>query len=73
MARREVVEFFRELLNTAIENGVGFSSRSRRSIEAALTEIEGVQLEDALRIAVSLREEEHSSQATLRTGSEPRR
>ena len=59
MARREVVEFFRELLNIVIENGVGFSSRSRRSIEAALTEIEGVQLEDALRIAVSLREEEH--------------
>ena len=57
MARREVVDLIRGLLNLAIENGVGFGSRSRLNIEAALLEVEGVQLDDALRGASILLEE----------------
>ena len=56
--RKEVVDTVRELMNLAIDTGVGFSPRVRNSIESALVDLEGVQLDDALRFAATLQENE---------------
>ena len=55
VTRTEVVEKVRALLNVALDNGVGFGSQLKSSVENALAELERVQLEDALRTAYRLR------------------
>ena len=55
VTRTEVVEKVRALLNVALDNGVGFGSQLKSSVENALADLERIQLEDALRTASRLR------------------
>ena len=57
-SRKEVVDVVRELLDVAMKNGIGFTSRVRDSISSALSDLESVQLDDALRTAAALRDAE---------------
>ncbi len=55
ITRKDMVDAVRGLVELAVKHGISFDRRIREAILSALTELEGVQLDDALRVATTLR------------------
>ena len=70
LSGQEVVDKVRVLLDMASTNGVGFNIQLKNSVEEALSELETVQLEDALAKATKLRIKEEPLQQLSNLGSD---
>ena len=52
-SRKQIVDSVRNLLELAIGNGIGFSARAMSSMDSALSSLETVQLDEAVKVASS--------------------